>query len=159
MKSPSIGILAIGMVGLAAAVLVAIGPPSSHVAPPPAPPPPPAMPSVSAGGFSLTSVSAELPVDEARYPDGPHADVVNANCASCHSPAMVLSQPALSAEQWRAEVTKMREAYKAPVAEADVPAIVTYLAALSAAKPGATNGKAQDPDPKASPRVTGGGPG
>lgn len=153
MKPPSIGILAIGMVGLAAAVLVAIGPPSSHVAPPPAPP---AMPSVSAGGFSLTSVSAELPVDEARYPDGPHADIVNANCASCHSPAMVLSQPALSAEQWQAEVTKMREAYKAPVAAADVPAIVTYLAALSAAKPGAADGKAQDPDPKASPRIAGG---
>ena len=33
-----------------------------------------------------------------------------------------------TAEQWRAEVAKMREVYKAPVADADVPSIVAYLA-------------------------------
>jgi hypothetical protein len=46
---------------------------------------------------------------------------------------MVLLQPPLSKQAWTDEVTKMRKVYGAPVAEADVPAIVDYLAAL---KPG-----------------------
>jgi hypothetical protein len=36
--------------------------------------------------------------------------VVNGNCLACHSAGMVLTQPALSAAQWRAEVEKMRTA-------------------------------------------------
>lgn len=50
----------------------------------------------------------------------------------------------------------MREIYKAPVAQADVPAIVAYLTGMSAKLLGSANGKAQDPDPKASPDVSGG---
>jgi len=56
---------------------------------------------------------------------------MNQNCTACHSASMVLAQPALSATQWKAEVEKMRNAYKAPVQEKDVPAIVAYLTALS----------------------------
>ena len=44
---------------------------------------------------------------------------------------MVLTQPKLPRTAWRAEVDKMRESYKAPVAAADVPAIVDYLANLA----------------------------
>ena len=90
--------------------------------------------SVSARGFSLTSTSVDLPADDATYPDGPHADVINANCTSCHSASMALTQPALSADQWKATVTKMREVYKAPVAEKDVDAIVAYLTAMPSQK-------------------------
>ena len=43
---------------------------------------------------------------------------------------MVLTQPALSRAAWQAEVDKMRNIYKAPVAAEDVPAIVDYLAGL-----------------------------
>jgi len=37
---------------------------------------------------------------------------------------MVLNQSAMSRAAWETEVTKMRNVYKAPVAEGDVPAIV-----------------------------------
>ena len=47
------------------------------------------------------------------HPDGPGSDLVNGNCLACHSAGMVLTQPALSPMQWRAEVEKMRTAYKA----------------------------------------------
>ncbi len=58
--------------------------------------------------------------------------MINANCTSCHSASMALTQPALTADQWTATVTKMKEVYKAPVSEKDIPSIVDYLTALSA---------------------------
>lgn len=130
MARPSLGVLAGGVIALAALTLAVIGAP--HDRPPATPAPAPAAPpaSVSAGGVTLASTAIDLPGDEAAYPDGPHADLVNARCAACHSAAMVLTQPRLSAEQWAAEVTKMREVYKAPVAEAETAAIVAYLTAL-----------------------------
>ncbi len=69
---------------------------------------------------------------------------------------MALTQPALSADQWKATVTKMREVYKAPVAEKDVDAIVAYLTAMPHQKAAPATGKAQDPDPKVAPDVSGG---
>nr|WP_250890614.1 hypothetical protein [Sphingobium nicotianae] len=110
--------------------MVAIGPPGPRPVrtdPVAASPPP----GVSAGGFTISSTSVDLPIDDGVYPDGPHADVINANCTSCHSASMALTQPRLSAEQWMAIVKKMRETYKAPVVETDVPAIAAYLTAMS----------------------------
>ena len=52
---------------------------------------------------------------------------------ACHSADMVLNQPAMSNTQWRAEVEKMRTAYKAPIDPKDVDAIVEYLVTLGAA--------------------------
>ena len=69
---------------------------------------------------------------------------------------MALTQPALSADQWKATVTKMREVYKAPVAEKDVDAIVAYLTAMPSQNVAPATGKAQDPDPKVAPDVSGG---
>lgn len=132
MKSPSIGMTAGGVVGLAILVLLAIGGPGGRT-------PPAAVSatsraaapaSVAANGFTLASASIDLPIDDTSYPDGPHADVVNAHCTACHSASMALTQPALSGEQWKATVTKMREVYKAPIAEQDVPAILAYLTAM-----------------------------
>ena len=45
-----------------------------------------------------------------------------------------LNQPALSKEAWAAEVSKMIDAYKAPVAAQDVGPIVDYLTALKAGR-------------------------
>lgn len=118
---------------------------------------PEASAAVSENGFTLVSQSIDLPADDAQLLDGPHADVANANCTACHSASMILSQPKLSADQWKATVTKMREAYKAPVRDADVPLILTYLTALSEAKGGAPKAAAQDPDPRAAPRIGGAG--
>lgn len=147
MKTPSIGTLSFGLVGVAAVVLLAIGAPHSRAVPPlttPAAPPPP---SVSAGGFTLASTTVDLPDDDQQYPAGPHADVINANCTSCHSASMALSQPALSDDQWKAIVTKMRETYKAPVADKDVPAIIAYLTGLSARQTANISGAASAPAP------------
>lgn len=156
MKIPSMGAIGFGAVLVAALVLVLIGPPSSHQAPPLTQDSPtqPSPVTVTGNGFTLASENIDLPADDAQYPDGPHADVINANCTSCHSASMALNQPALSADQWKATVTKMREAYHAPVPEKDVSAIVAYLTALSQKQDGAPGGKAQDPAPKAKPVIS-----
>lgn len=141
MKPPSAGLIAGGVIGIAAVVLIGVGTPNTRKprAAIPATSQAAAPSSVAANGFTLASTSVDLPADEAVYPAGPHADVVNANCTACHSASMALTQPTLTADQWKATVTKMRDVYKAPIAEQDVPAILAYLTALpgqkAAAKP------------------------
>jgi hypothetical protein len=81
----------------------------------------------------MKSVNVELPFGDRMF-DGPGSDVANNNCLACHSAGMVLFQPSLSQAQWRAEVEKMRTAYKAPVDPKDVDAIVAYLVSIKGAK-------------------------
>lgn len=76
--------------------------------------------------------SMELPPDAASFPDGPNVKTVNQNCLACHSADMVLDQPLLPKATWAAEVTKMRNVYKAPIGDADAALIVDYLAATHA---------------------------
>jgi mono/diheme cytochrome c family protein len=71
-------------------------------------------------------VSVNLPDGLDPFP-GPGAEAINSNCLGCHSSDMVLNQPSLTKDAWHAEVTKMIQTYKAPVAEKDVDAIVDYL--------------------------------
>ena len=74
--------------------------------------------------------SYELPEETATLAPGPHLDVVQQNCSGCHSADYVSTQPRhLPNAQafWQAEVTKMKGAYGAPIAAADVPNIVDYL--------------------------------
>ena len=78
---------------------------------------------------AFKSTSIELPPDAASFPDGPNVKTVNQNCLACHSADMVLDQPLLPKATWAAEVTKMRNVYKAPVSDADAALIVDYLAA------------------------------
>ncbi len=85
---------------------------------------------VTAGGISLSSVSVEWPTGDQAFPTGPGVEAVNQNCTGCHSPNMVLLQPALSQSTWQAEVAKMRSVYKASIDEAAVPVIVGYLTGL-----------------------------
>jgi mono/diheme cytochrome c family protein len=81
---------------------------------------------------SFKSMSADLPPDAAAFPDGSNVKIVSQNCLACHSADMVLDQPLLPRVTWTAEVTKMRNAYKAPISEADAALIVDYLAATHA---------------------------
>jgi hypothetical protein len=83
--------------------------------------------------LSLKSVTVDLPTGDRMF-SGPGSDAANNNCLACHSAGMVLNQPALSKTQWRAEVEKMRTAYKAPIAPKDVDGIVDYLVTLGKAK-------------------------
>jgi cytochrome c5 len=83
---------------------------------------------------SLKSVSVKLPESTRALPEGPGVKVATNNCLGCHSAGMILNQPALAQAAWQAEVDKMRNVYKAPVAPADVPAIVAYLTAVKGAR-------------------------
>jgi hypothetical protein len=84
--------------------------------------------------IELKSVKIDLPDSDTMFPAGPGSDAINNNCLACHSAGMVLNQPRLSEQAWAAEVNKMINNYKAPIAADDVGAIVGYLAALKGTK-------------------------
>jgi hypothetical protein len=81
----------------------------------------------AATSVQLKSVNVDLPQSDRLF-TGEGADALNNNCLACHSAGMVLNQPALAKSAWQAEVNKMIQSYKAPIAAADVTAIVNYLA-------------------------------
>jgi mono/diheme cytochrome c family protein len=57
-------------------------------------------------------------------------DVVEANCAACHSLDYIqMNAPFLNAAGWDAEVTKMIKTFGAPIDDADAKAIADYLKA------------------------------
>lgn len=133
----SMGTIAFGSVAVAAMVLFSIGHPTNQrpgqialASPAPTASRAVPAPSIITGGTTLGSVSFDLPTSERTFPGGTAADAINDNCLACHSAGMVLNQPVLSRAVWQSEVDKMRGSYKAPVAAADVSAIVDYLAKL-----------------------------
>jgi mono/diheme cytochrome c family protein len=88
----------------------------------------------TAQALTLKSVDVTLPDSDRELPDGPGLAAVQSNCISCHTPGMILTQPAMPKAAWETEVAKMRNVYKAPVSEKDVPDIVTYLTAIKGTK-------------------------
>ena len=82
--------------------------------------------------FAFSDVTVTLPEDTGIFPVREGSDAMTANCAACHSPSMILLQPALTPDQWKGELKKMKEVYKAPVDPAAEPAILSYLEAMSA---------------------------
>ncbi|MGB6536175.1 MAG: cytochrome c [Xanthobacteraceae bacterium] len=83
---------------------------------------------------ALRSVDVTLPDSTRALPPGPGQATAQNNCLACHSAGMIMTQPRMPKAAWAAEVTKMRNVYKAPVDEKDVPAIVEYLAAVKGPK-------------------------
>ncbi len=79
-------------------------------------------------GFTLKSVEITLPQETAVLP--PWAEVVAINCAACHSPEMILSQPRLDAATWQKEIDKMRTAYHASIDAKDDGQLVAALVKL-----------------------------
>ncbi len=134
----SINAIAYGAVIVAAVVLFSIGTPDQHAAQTPATAQAAqtsqvaSVPAVAAGGgTTLHSISVDLPDSDRTFPGGAAADAINNNCLACHSAGMVLTQPTLPRATWQTEVDKMRHSYNAPVAAADVSAIVDYLSNLN----------------------------
>ena len=80
--------------------------------------------------IAITSQSIALPAETATLPAT--AEIVTLNCTACHSAELILTQPRLKPDQWQAELTKMRGAYKATIDEKDDPAIIAALLALQA---------------------------
>jgi mono/diheme cytochrome c family protein len=85
-----------------------------------------------AGCAIASPLGYELPPETAAFRPGPHLEVVVNNCSACHSADYIATQPhgeKFKEDFWKAEVNKMIKVYGAPIADADVPKIVEYLAA------------------------------
>lgn len=80
----------------------------------------------------FADASITLPDDPTTLPEGPHRDVVEANCTACHSPSTMLQQPKVSREKWESIVGKMRKLYKAPVDDGAARQVVDYMVAIQA---------------------------
>jgi len=77
-------------------------------------------------------VRVELPASDEAFPPGIGADIANSQCLICHSAGMVLTQPPLKKDEWRAEIMKMRASYGAPIPEDQVDGLSEYLKNISA---------------------------
>ena len=82
-------------------------------------------------GLRAKPISYELPEEKSALKQTPGVDVVENNCASCHSVDYIVTQPRglkFKNDFWKSEVDKMIKVYGAPVDAADIPKIVDYLA-------------------------------
>jgi sulfite dehydrogenase (cytochrome) subunit B len=73
--------------------------------------------------------------DAIQLKPGKGAEVVEQNCAACHSLDYIqMNSPFLDRKGWQAEVTKMVKAFMAPISEPDQQQIIEYLS-VNYAKP------------------------
>lgn len=82
-------------------------------------------------GVLMSSTAAAWAADESgvRLKEGPGADLVRSNCATCHSLDYIpMNSPFLDRKGWEGEVNKMVNAMHAPVDKDSIPVIVDYLA-------------------------------
>ena len=77
--------------------------------------------------MTMSSAAAEKPV---QLKQAPGLDKVEGNCGGCHSLDYVpMNSPFLRPAAWDAEVTKMINAFGAPIDQADAKIIADYLKA------------------------------
>jgi len=88
--------------------------------------------SVSGGGITLTSSTLSLPEEKSAFPEGAAGELITNNCTACHSAEMILNQPLLGADKWKAAIDKMRGTYHAQIAPEDDAALVAALTGLQA---------------------------
>jgi sulfite dehydrogenase (cytochrome) subunit B len=95
----------------------------------------------------------ELPPDNAMatLKPGPGLDVVESNCASCHSTDYIVRQPGDDAKHWEPEIHKMMTVYGVKISDSDFQTIVNYLGAEYG--PPAVTGSGQAPKLPASPSL------
>jgi mono/diheme cytochrome c family protein len=77
-------------------------------------------------------VKVELPASEETFPPGVGADIATGQCLICHSAGMVLQQPPLTKDEWRAEIIKMRSVYGALIPDDQVNGLSEYLKSIIA---------------------------
>ena len=81
-------------------------------------------------GLTAFVGSAIAQEDTIKLKPGAGLDVLQANCGACHSLDYIpMNSPFLDKAGWVAEVTKMVNAYGAPVVADDQAKIADYLAA------------------------------
>jgi sulfite dehydrogenase len=82
------------------------------------------------GGAAPAQRTFALPPETAAFrpSDLPGYQLVQRNCAGCHSADYAAMQPpALPRSAWEATVRKMKKPYGAPFPGEDIPAMVEYL--------------------------------
>ena len=85
---------------------------------------------VAAGPARADVKRIELPPDGLQLKPSalPGYAKAQANCVACHSAEYMAYQPPTAARPyWEAMVKRMKGVFRAPVEEADMPAIVDYL--------------------------------
>lgn len=83
---------------------------------------------VAIGLFSVVAASAGE--DDIQLMPGPGLETVQSNCSICHSLDYIqMNSPIFDEAGWRGSVTKMVNAFGAPITPEDQAVIVTYLAA------------------------------
>jgi cytochrome c5 len=88
--------------------------------------------------FILMAGVAVTPAMAQRAPlsPGPGQDVVETACGICHSLSYIpMNSRFMTADVWKAEVTKMRVAFGAPIDDDAANEIVAYLVVHYAAAP------------------------
>ena len=84
-----------------------------------------------AGGIASPAVAQRAPLA-----DGPGKDIVETACGLCHSLSYIpMNSRFMTQDVWKAEVTKMRAAFGAPIDDDSADAILAYLAAHYATAP------------------------
>ena len=67
---------------------------------------------------------------------GPDVDTVTTSCSICHTLNYIrMNSPFLTPDAWKAEVSKMREGYGAPIDDETATAIIKYLSTNYATPP------------------------
>jgi cytochrome c5 len=89
-----------------------------------------ANPRRSVPALKWAPISVTLPASTSVFTGGNGAVVANSQCLICHSAGMILTQPQMTREQWRAEIEKMRTIYGAPLPADQVEQLAVYLASL-----------------------------
>jgi len=85
----------------------------------------------AAAGACAAPKTIELPPDGMQLTPStlPGYEKAQAQCVSCHSAEYMKYQPATAPRAyWEAMVKRMKDVFKAPINDADMPAIVDYLA-------------------------------
>ena len=75
-----------------------------------------------------------LPPETATLKKAPGFELATTRCMMCHSVDYISTQPPLAAAAWKNVVTKMQSKFGAPIAPADIDALVDYLAKNYGAK-------------------------
>jgi len=85
---------------------------------------------LGAAGSALRAKDITLPTQGPPLKASPLPGYAKAqvNCVACHSAEYMLYQPPTAPRAyWEAMVTRMKVVFKAPIDDADMPAIVDYL--------------------------------
>lgn len=83
---------------------------------------------------SLVVATPALAQEQVTLKPGPGLDVVTSTCSTCHTLNYIrMNSPFLTPDGWKAEVTKMQQAYGGPFDDETAATIVRYLSATYAA--------------------------